>query len=228
MNHVDEKNGFTLIELMLAMVFVSALLLMVAAVTIQISNIYNRGLLLKADNEAANKIISDLQQQFNASEPFAVTDHSRYITSTAGGRLCMGSYSYVWNYGKALDGGSSDLNYYSDGSAIRFVRVRDSGGNYCASPNSKIPINDATELLDGSNLQLVLYNFSLTSDTYDSLTGQRLYNISFTLGTLGNGDDMDYSGVGVPSCKVPSEVGADSSYCYVNVFNLVARSGGRV
>lgn len=236
MNRVVRNMGFTLIELMLAMVFVSALLVMVAVITIQISNIYNRGLLLKADNEAASKIMDDLQRQISSSKSFSPDDSSHLVKMPAGtgGRLCLGGYSYIWNYGEALDSSNApsnlSSNVYSDSDvSIRLVKVRDSGGSYCTLSGSsypKVSKSNATELLGGTDLPLALQNFSVESDegASDALTGQRLYYISFTLGTYGNGL-VNYSAE-VPSCKVPSDVNGDLSYCYMNKFEMTARSGG--
>lgn len=94
MNH--NKRGFTLIELMLAMTFVSALLLAIAMTVIQISNVYTRGLTLKEVNQAGRTISTELKRGISQSAPFAVPG-PKYVVQPWGGRLCVGQYSYIWN-----------------------------------------------------------------------------------------------------------------------------------
>src|SRR3954468_13520221 len=135
----DNRQGFTLIELMLAMTFIAMLLVAIALTTIQISNIYNKGITLREVNQAGRSVSDELQRTISSATPFDVTPKgsgdiapaSRYITSAGGGRMCLGNYTYAWNYGKALVGGSGApaiLNKYSgadSGTAVRFVRVTD-------------------------------------------------------------------------------------------------------
>ena len=50
------KKGFTLIELMLAMSFISVLLLSIAMVGIQAGKMYSRGIVLRDVNKAGRDI----------------------------------------------------------------------------------------------------------------------------------------------------------------------------
>ena len=72
MNRVDRQNGFTLIELMLAMAFVSALLIAVAMTVIQIASIYNRGITLKDVNQTGSSVASELQRNIAGSASFNI------------------------------------------------------------------------------------------------------------------------------------------------------------
>ncbi len=108
-------QGFTLIELMLAMTFVSVLLVAIAMTVIQMANIYNRGMTVKELNQASREVTDDLRRTTASSEVFAAnvdgSDTADFFIirtgSTAiGGRLCMGSESYIWNYTSAVDAGT--------------------------------------------------------------------------------------------------------------------------
>jgi hypothetical protein len=258
MNRVVRKNGFTLIELMLAMGFVSALLIAIAMTVIQIGNIYNRGLTLKEVNQSGRVIVSELQRSIAASTPFDadpgvgskylkemtnISELKRYVTQDWGGRLCVGQYSYIWNYGEYVynavkTNNYSSLNVYSGTNSdvpIRFVKVYDPTAGYCTPTNNLLPdieLSDSSELLDESQHNLVIHYFlvsttSTSSDTaFDSKTGQRLYNINFLLGTNDWSGDSTLSGSGLDvACKPPNENGSDPSYCSVSQFNIVARAG---
>jgi type II secretory pathway pseudopilin PulG len=196
MNRVDKRKGFTLIELMLAMGFVAALLIAIAMTVIQIANIYNRGLTLKEVNQAGRSIASELQRGIAASTPFSVDPgvgshyifekvlvNTRYVPQPWGGRLCVGQYSYIWNYGKDIQTylnnitRSSNLNVYGDATAtptpIRFVKVVDPSAKYC----DNVKMNDGTalgskyiystdspvELLDESQHDLAIHSFKITT-----------------------------------------------------------------
>ena len=224
MSHYN-KNGFTIIELMLAMGFVASLLLAIAMTVIQIGNIYNRGITYNDVNQAGSTLATELQRSIDSSPPFdleATGSDSRYIKSDAGGRLCTGDYSYIWNYGVAIAYLSLALNKYSDSAdVIHFVKVADNSKSLCSSPSSGVIKTSAIELLNQGQNNLAIHSFSITSSAYDEKTGQRLYNISFTLGTNEqaalNGDNT--------KCLLENENNSNPSYCAINDFNIVARAG---
>lgn len=204
MNHADKQKGFTLIELVLAMGFVAALLIAITMTVIQIGNIYNRGLTLKDVNQAGRSIASELQRSIAASTPFGVDPgvgshylfervfvETRYVDKTWGGRLCVGQYSYIWNYGKSINdnpvitlSSSSSLNVYGDATdtptPIRFVKVIDPSAKYCdsakmdddtANGSKYIYSTDSpVELLDESQHNLAIHSFKITTTLDDPIT----------------------------------------------------------
>ena len=64
---MNKQRGFTLIELMLAMTFISVLLLAIAMTIIQIGNIYNKGTTVKEINQAARAIADDVSRSASAA-----------------------------------------------------------------------------------------------------------------------------------------------------------------
>lgn len=116
------QAGFTLVELMLGTAFVGSLLVLVAIIIIQIMGLYNKGLTLKEVNEVSRVVVRDMQQSINGADFFklqyidtvshtptyaktlqkASTNTVDYYANDAGGRLCTGSYSYIWNTGAAI------------------------------------------------------------------------------------------------------------------------------
>lgn len=235
MNHAAKQNGFTLIELVLAMAFISMLLLAIALTIIQIGTIYNRGMTLKEVNQTSRSISDDLTRSLTSSEAFTLS--SKYITSSTGGRLCLGQYSYLWNYAKSYQ--DTNRVKYQDTvteaaeGPIRFVKVPDASSKYCVLQiNGKYldiqPADTAStiELLRAGDRELSIHQFAISSGTNasDPVTGQQLYNVSFTIGT-GNVTALtsDQS-----SCLPPNDPNSDFAYCTVQQFKLVVRAGDRV
>lgn len=228
-----KQLGFTLIELMLSTTFIAVLLIAVAMTTIQVSNIYNKGITLKEVNQAGRSISDELQRAVSFTAPFDVTPKqddspatlaSKYVRWEGGGRLCVGEYSYAWNYGKALEGGAGApevFNKYSDGNPVRFVKVSDPENALCANLTQTIDGLRAAELLASGDRDLVLHKFSIQKTAENPTVGEALYSISFTVGT----NDREQLASGDTSCKPPSEGEGSEAYCSVNTFDLVARAG---
>jgi len=235
MSHVSQK-GFTLIELMLSMTFISFLLVAIAMTTIQISNIYSKGITLREVNQGGRNISDELQRSIASSVMFDVTprtddspltEASKYVVRDGGGRLCLGNFSYAWNYGKAIVGGAGApavFNRYSDnGAAIHFAKVTDPSGALCANATTGINRADTTEMLSSGDRDLVVHNFSIVRTSFDTNTNQAIYAISMTIGT----NDRQQLTANDASCKPPSEGVGDENYCSVNQFDVVARAGNK-
>jgi prepilin-type N-terminal cleavage/methylation domain-containing protein len=234
MNH-DNKKGFTLIELMLSMTFLSVLLLAIAMTVLQIGNIYNRGLTLKEVNQAGRSLSNELKRSIAQSATFSVdypAAGTKFIDRSWGGRLCLGQFSYIWNYGTTLKDASangSNSNVYTAASneKIRFIKVSDPTSEYCALPTSPaIDPDGAVEILSVGDRDLAVHSFNISydNDASDPLTGQRVYSVSFILGT----NDQGALDANSSTCKAPNESQSDLVYCSVNEFNITARTSNAV
>lgn len=221
-----KTNGFTLIELTLAMAFISMLMLAVAMTTIQVSNIYTKGVTLRELNQVGRQITTQVQQDINSSQPFVVdpnADATQYVSSTSGGRLCLGQYTYVWTYGKSLPPANGATNTYKDGTAVRFARVNDPSSTLCASPLPDVDKTQATELLTGGDRDLAVQAFSISRKDDASAPNAALYTVKLTLGT----NDQQEIDTNNASCKPPTEGDGMQDYCAVNEFTIVAAAGNR-
>ncbi len=226
-------NGFTIVELMLAMSFIAALLIGIAMLTIQVTNIYTKGTTLKLVNQTGRFVSEDIQRTLSSSSPFD-TDSNYISDDNSGGRLCMGRYSYIWNYGAALrgDDGVTVYNQYDseDGieDAIRLVRVSDPGGGYCEDTSLDIQSSSRpVELLGDSDLELALHSFEvipLDVTEQDGGMSQQLYTIRFVLGT-NEIEALETSDTTRCAPPADDELGSDGRYCAVNEFEITARSG---
>ncbi len=233
MSH-DKTDGFTLIELMLSMTFISALLLAIALTTIQISTIYTKGITLREVDQAGRTVSDELQRSIASATPFDVTPKvggpsdsatSNYVAHAGGGRLCLGKFTYAWNYGKALAGGTGPavLNKYDDGTEVRFAKVADANGSLCADTELAVPKAESSDLLTSGDRNLVLHSFTITQNAKDDTIGQALYAISMTIGT----NDREQLVTNDTSCKPPSEGVGNEAYCSVNQFEIIARAGNK-
>ena len=61
------KKGFTMVELSLALVFISVLLLSIGILTIHITSTYEKGLAMKAVNSVGKELIDDFTRAINTS-----------------------------------------------------------------------------------------------------------------------------------------------------------------
>lgn len=229
----NNDTGFTIVELLLAMSFVTVLLLAIAVTVIQMGNIYNKGLTMKAVNESSRTISADLQQTIGQAMPFdeasfqAQRHQGTDMNDSDGGRLCTGVYTYVWNYGKSL---SDPVNTYVSGDeTIRFVRVRDVGGQYCADMTKRIDTADATDMLSTDDGGLAIHNFDIKRVAYNESLNRAIYRIVLEIGTSDQGalersmalHTMD------TSCKPPADNDSQQDFCAVNTFEFTALAGNK-
>lgn len=131
----DKQNGFTLIEVSTALIFVGFIIFILAATTVNIVRSYNKGIWLAQINQAGQQMNSD------------IGDKARYspaATVTSNRRMCINGVSYLWNTQQDIDNGKQGYNVYSDGTPIRLARIDDHSGEYCINPTKrpKLPSAD--------------------------------------------------------------------------------------
>lgn len=217
------NKGFTLVELMLSMAFIAILLLAIALLVLQISSIYNKGLTLRAVNEAGKIITGDIQRTLNTANP-KLTEHvSDDPLNPTGGRLCVDNTIYAWNFGEYLED-STVFNKDTDGATdIRLVKFTNSTTtDYCEPASGVYPPlpTTTTALLAAGDNNIALHTFSISDQPVMGDDSQRMYQIDLVIGTneagviAGNG------------CRMP-ESRVDDEYCAVNEFSFTARAGNR-
>lgn len=236
MNHATNKqSGFTLIELLLAMSFVSVLLMAITVTVIQISGIYTKGLTMKAVDQAGQAISQDMRRSIEAVRPLDLgatpAGGASYRPSIAvggdatkpeGGRLCTGSYSYIWNNGTTL---ATPVNKYSSSEeVIRLVKVADSGALYCSDPARLVDRTAATEMLNTSDRELAVQRLTIRVAATNASLQQALYQINLEIGT-NDREALEQLTTMDTTCKPPAEAQGLRDYCAVNKFEFTARAG---
>lgn len=233
MSRVDKQYGFTIVELTLAMAFVSLLMLAVALTVIQIGAMYNKGVVIKQVHQAGAALVTDIQASVAASQVFSAETTGADFRlqkaldgEVAGGRLCTGTISYIWNLGSHLD---RPINVY-DGtsSTIRFVKASDRAKVYCADTAKKINQSDAIELLPESDAGLAVQDFGVSRIAYNPVRHDAIYDFTIEVGT--NDQDMLTNSTAAintmdTSCKPPRDAGPQQAFCAVNRFDFTARTG---
>ena len=119
----DKQNGFTLIEVSTALIFVGFIIFILAATTVNIVRSYNKGIWLAQINQAGQQMNSDIGDKARYSGVAVVKAKER--------RMCINGVSYLWNTQKEIDNDQWGNNVYSDGTPIRLARIEDKNGEYC-------------------------------------------------------------------------------------------------
>lgn len=237
----QSAKGFTLVELMLSMAFISVLMVAIAMTVIQIMNVYNKGVTLRSVDQAGRGISQDIKYTLSSSQILDVnsagmTGNDFVLqarlgddanTRPDGGRLCTGTYTYIWNTGKGMD---YQINRFAAGNdVIHLIKIRDNSKEYCDIIRTpQIQQEGVSELLSADAANLAVQNFMISSVASDAAMQQALYQITIELGT---GDE---SAIDRPilstmdaTCKPPSDAMSQRDYCAINKFEFTARAGNR-
>ena len=127
----DKQNGFTLIEVSTALIFVGFIIFILAATTVNIVRSYNKGIWLAQINQAGQQMNSDIGDKARYSPAATVKTGER--------RMCINGVSYLWNTQQDIDKNKQGDNVYSDGAwtPIRLARIDDPSGDYCSKPTKR-------------------------------------------------------------------------------------------
>lgn len=264
MTRQTKRSGFTLIELTLAMTFISILLLTIALTVMRVATIYNRGMTLKEVNQTARNISDDLRRTVVATGEYNLAigtvdgevDNNNYFeirnsgNVTLGGRLCLGTYSYVWNTAQGIETamkGAADKEWVAFNSEIKrgqpvrvahlvhLQKVPDPGRVYCqksSQTSNKPRLKDirnedeslVTELVKAGDRNIAVQNMVMVNSTLDPASGQGLYRIAYTLGTGDTSAMTDDR----TACRPPDDPNSNLEYCNIQRFMVVLRTGGGV
>lgn len=225
-------RGFTLVELTLAMSFLSMLLLMITLLILQVSMTYNKGFTLRAVNESGQLISNEIQRKLSTAPTETVGYREGVVDTTAQGsittnRLCVDGTVYAWTTLAQRDqsdsGNKKYVGFAKFGGSKKLYCGTTAAANNCGTTSAlNEPLDPiqpgATDLIDTKDQALVIRHFECKPITNFGGDGsQALYKINFTIGTNTN-DLIDTNGV----CKPPQD--AKQEFCAVNDFSFIARS----
>lgn len=96
------QRGFTLIELILASVFLSFVLLMAAYAFVQVNRAFNQGQTVKVIQETARIVMEDMARELSLAgdKQITIVDDD---AAPGNRRLCIGELRYAWNEGIYYD-----------------------------------------------------------------------------------------------------------------------------
>lgn len=201
MKQQHKQNGFTLVELMLAMAFLTFVLLFIVTAMVQYMGTYNKGLVYKEINQAGRTIFEDITRSLRTS--------SANVRQMDEGRLCVGGQTYVWNTPLGADQ-STDNRYQSGVKIEGIIRVPDAAGQFCSSLD-QIPRNGETVI---ANPGVVIQSF-----TGESGDNGGLYSLALVMSTGGDNSPVDNFG------NIECEPGNKGQFCAVASFetNIASR-----
>lgn len=232
------RKGFTLVELNLAMIFVALLILGIAVLTISVSKLYQRGVLIKDVNYVGREIMSQLRRDIAEADP-SVVSHIVADDNATSGRLCLGNISYVYNTAKGLT--DADEGLLATGIIVRgaddpiaLVRISDIHQEWCDTSGdvlidtigeSLFEAGTATELMPRDSFASTAIH-ALSLENYPSaLSGQGalvLYALQVRLGTS-NVKAISETG---EACLPPEDNESDFDACFVTDHTTIIRAGG--
>lgn len=225
-----KRRGFTLVELNLSMIFVALLLIGIAALTMHVSRLYQRGILLKDVNYIGREVMSQMRSDIAMADP---SSFQHVITPDRGGRICLGNVSYLYNTALGLQANDSQTIRKGSGASappIALVRVNDPSRAWCMSSPLAFNIPDtsfatvstlaATELIPRDQFATIAVhhiNLPIPTASSDKLA---LHQLSVRLGT------SNLAAIDGDTCRPPSESSSDFEACYVVDYTTVIRTGG--
>ncbi len=210
----SNKNtrGFTIIELMFAMTFLSVLLIILLVSVIQITRTYNKGVTLKRVNQSGRNIGQEVQQAIQQSSNIAAYEN---------GKLCLGDYSFVWSQPKTSINGHTVPeinNKYTDDTPVGFAKVKDT--TLCDSPAStKIPKDKSTELLGDGLVMRQPTEFIADKDS------NRLLTFKYTISTPDDGSGV-FSFLSPIEDELHCTGNSGDEFCALSTFVVTAYAKG--
>jgi prepilin-type N-terminal cleavage/methylation domain-containing protein len=146
-HHVKHQQGFTLIELMIALAFVAFILIFSTTAVIQVMQTYNKGLAIKNINQAGRTTMEDMTRYLRTADP-GVVDVSLVSSQR---RACFGGISYVWNLSNTPANLANKFSGSTD--TLTFVRVEDESKAMCKATSGAypdVPKAQATDILQSN------------------------------------------------------------------------------
>ncbi len=237
----DKQRGFTLIELTIALAFLSVLLIAILTLTLAAGKMYVKGMTNKTVNQSGREIQDIMRRDFLAADRSRISAvATEGATGKTAGRICLGSVSYVWNTAGMLNDKDADATNYQrhirlgTGEPIRFMRVTDVNSDLCVrNPvTSRFPTTvsvaseSRAELLGGEGREFALYE--ITIDPVIIEGSQGMYRVRYTIGSNDIGTTEREGGTGYVRCKPDASGSANFDYCSVVDFDMILRVEGGV
>lgn len=234
----NHSNGFTIVELTIALAFMAILLIAIITLTLTAGNMYTKGSTMKAMNQSWRDIEDIMRRDMLSSDASTISQQINVGSGTAtSGRICLGSVSYAWNTADLINSQTPPVNTVltfgtgASATPARFVRIVDPGASFCVKDTmtgrypTVIPTDTtASELLSVGGREVAPYSVVISPT---ALKGERgMYSVKMTIGTSGkNTTQLDSAG-GYVQCKPNGSAASDFNYCTVSDFDMMIRVGG--
>lgn len=225
MHRKSNQHGFTLIELMLAMIFVAFILVFISLTLVQMFRTYDKGTSMKQVNQAGRSLVEEISQAVRSQLPANIdTD------AVNAGVLCIDNVMYVWNplyMGTVLDTSALANRAVIGPAATGGMMARKvlSGATTCpanladALNPARTPVSQETQLLS-SQTRVLRSSVERTTDT-------RLVKLEFVIGTYSRNEIVAPGGTRyITATLQPADTfsclpGNDGNYCSFAEFSTV-------
>ena len=228
----NNKLGFTIVELTLAIAFIGILLIAVVTVAVGMGRTYQKGMTLRDVNQAGREVSDAMRRDIAAASPsqleVLVLPNA---TNPETARICTGSVSYLINFAGYLNNPDGqiikDSNSSTGAKSVHLSRVVDTDGSNCQTNASGqyatyVVGTNQRELLgavDCDSQSLAVHGFSL--DPVADQSSSMLYRLFLRIGT-NQLDSVDSN-----RCKNPNDTSANFDFCALYDFDTIIRAGYR-
>lgn len=135
-NKAMVSDGFTLIEISLATVYIGIIIMMLSGTAVNIVNQYNRGVWLSQISQAGQQLSEDIGEKARYSNNVTIRTDAQ--------RVCVGGITYMWRTEYDIEHNMHTKNNVRDpgmgdlrgGSSL--IRVKDYDGFYCTNNGVRV------------------------------------------------------------------------------------------
>lgn len=198
----SKNRGFTLVELTLALAFISFLLLFMVAAILQVTRLYVKGSAIRQINQTGRQLVDDVSASLRTGKKLQFQGEYN--------RLCVDNTSYIWNSeGEVVNKFIGETTT----TTLRFVSVKDDGGKLCDTPTTDLIKSESTDLI-GPDITPLEFSVKQTG---------KLWNISLVLATAGSNLPRNVGSDDAPKF----ECAPDNQFCAFGDFqtSVYARGG---
>ena len=207
---VNEAAGFTIIELMIATLVFSVVLLIVTTGVISLTNQYYKGITSSNTQSVARAVMDTIAQDIQFSDSLSVTKTPTGSPAPASGYFCVGSHKYTYLLHQQLaKDPSSRTSVQTDKSLIQ----SSFSGNCAASGVSSFPASGVSQrelLTPGMRLANLVVQQGATSNSW-----------KITVRIISGEDDL-LTNLASPTAVCNS--GAGSQFCAVSELTTTVES----
>lgn len=200
----DKQRGFTITEMMLAMAFLTFMLIFLMTAVVQVMRLYNKGLAIRQINQAGRQFSDD----FTRTARYGSTA----VYNAGLKRICVNGVTYAWNLDDPTTPAAitdPNRNKYATAQSepISMVRVADGGGVLCGGGD----INKAAAT------EVISTDVNVKSVAFATREVGKIVDLSVVFSTGGANAPVTLATGPPPTFRCAT--GSDGAFCAFGEFN---------
>ena len=200
----DKERGFTITEMMVAMAFLTFMLIFLMTAIVQVVRIYNKGLSIRQINQAGRQFAED----FTRTARYGSTPTYNATLK----RICVNGVTYAWNLydpttPAAMAAANRNRYISAPGEAISMVRVSDGGGTLCGGGDINKSVSQ----------EVISTDINVKSVSFTTREAGRIVDVSVVFSTGGQNAPTTITPGPPPTFRCAG--GTDGSFCAFGEFN---------